>query len=172
MANKPRKTKGQWGEPIDEPQPILHQSRNKPKLETPNFSMIKTAQYPLAEIKKEQEAARIKQEQIDAINRKADARVQIQRITENEKALKKRMVAQAKINKAGGAEYVRAKSGHLRIKRRKQIKQWNQEAAFDRRPEFIQNITKRKKGKRGTSKVGNVIHSLLYPVQPRGHKRW
>jgi hypothetical protein len=111
-------------------------------------------------------------DKIDRINRIASANIQIQRLNEQEKERKKaekelakKQKAQAKIDKAGGIVYVKAKSRHLKRKRKAQIKKWHDE-------ETTPKWARRRKGKRGTSPLGNVIHGVLYPMRPRKKGRW
>ena len=104
-------------------------------------------------------------DRIEKINRVASAKAQIQLIKEQEKALKKKQKAQASIDKAGGIVYVKAKRKHLKYKRKQQIKKWKTE-------EETPKAFRQKKGKIGTSPVGNVIHSVLYPMKPKKKGRW
>ena len=104
-------------------------------------------------------------EKIEKINRVASSKAQIQIIKEQDKALKKKQKAQASIDKAGGIVYVKAKRKHLKYKRKQQIKKWHDE-------ETTPKSFRRKKGKIGTSPVGNVIHSVLYPMKPKKKGRW
>jgi len=189
---KMRKIKGKWGENL----PVSYaesQRQRQAEIDAEKEAQNRTYERE-NQLKRQQASAEKKQlneaqkqvsadeserQRILAINRKADARLQIQRLDEQEKQRKqvekeliKKQKAQAKIDKVGGTEYVTAKLGHLKIKRKKEMRKWKLEKKFNKRPLFIQNITKRKKGKRGTSDVGNVLHSMLYPVQPRRHKRW
>jgi hypothetical protein len=76
------------------------------------------------------------------------------------------------IEKQGGIEYIIAKKGHLKIKRKKQMKQWKQGSSFDKRKPIIQAITKRKKGKLNSSIVGMGITKVLYPIKPKKKGRW
>jgi hypothetical protein len=87
---------------------------------------------------------------------------------DRKKAEKKAEIEKRIIEKQGGIEFVTAKKKHLVHTRKKQIKKWKE----DERPEIIRSLTTRKKGKVGTSKVGNVIHSFLYPVKKRKKARW
>ena len=101
-------------------------------------------------------------------NTTADAKAQIQRLKEQEKQRK----VQEKINKAGGVEFLAAKGKALGRKRKKQMRKWKGEASFDKRPQVIQTLTKRKKGKRNSSIVASGITKILYPVKPKKSGRW
>jgi hypothetical protein len=65
-------------------------------------------------------------------------------------------------------KYAKKKFKYLRHKRKKDIERW----AVRERPEVVKWATTRRKGKLGTSRVGGVIHSILYPIKPRKKRRW
>lgn len=86
-----------------------------------------------------------------------------------EAAERKRLAAQARINKMGGIKYVTAKGKHLKHVHKRKIRQWKKEDEFS--PQVTYLVTK-KKGKRGTSPIGNVLHKMMYPVHPKKRGRW
>jgi hypothetical protein len=87
----------------------------------------------------------------------------------DEKALKKKETAQARIEKMGGAKFVKAKEKHVKFKHKRLIRKWKKEDEFS--PQVTYLVTKRK-GKRGTSPIGNVFHKALYPIKHRKKGRW
>jgi hypothetical protein len=159
---------------IDEERRLAEEQRVINTLEARRISrkLNEVEEKQLVDAQKKVDAEEKERQRILSINRKADARLQIQRLNEQEKQRKqaekeltKKQKAQAKIDKAGGIVYVKAKRKHLKYKRKQQIKKWHDE-------ETTPKAFRRKKGKIGTSPVGNVIHSVLYPLKPKKKGRW
>lgn len=57
-------------------------------------------------------------------------------------------------------------------KKQRAVEKYKTEESFAKRPKFVQAISKRKGGKRGSSIGGQVAHKLLYPVKPLKKGRW
>lgn len=90
------------------------------------------------------------------------------------KAQAKKRAIQDKINKEYGStgaleKYTRAKLKHKVATRKRQVRKWKKEDEFS--PQVTYLVTK-KKGKRGTSPIGNVIHKALYPMKRNKRGRW
>jgi hypothetical protein len=87
---------------------------------------------------------------------------------QRERARRKQVKEEARIEKAGGRKYVTAKEKHARYKRKERMKKWRVEETT---PGFARR--RKGKGKRiGTSPLGNVIQKVLYPVHPKKRGRW
>lgn len=131
----------------------------KPKLTTEQrFDLAE-----IAEIKRIQKAQKKKAE----LEKRLKARADWEKSREGKKELK----AYRKERKEK-TEFDIAKHEHKRVVRKKKIRKWKREAEFEKRPVIIQTLTKRKKGKRGTSPIGQAAHKVLFPVKPLKKHRW
>lgn len=174
MVSKMRKVKGQWGENLPVPYGEAQRKRQEEidaEKEAQNRAYERANQLKRQRVATEAKQLEEARKQLSQ-QTNADARVQIQRLDEQEKQRKqaekelvKKQKAQERIDKAGGVVYVKAKRKHFKYKRKHQVIKWKVE-------EETPKAFRRKKGKVGTSSVGNVIHSLLYPVKPKKKGRW
>jgi hypothetical protein len=114
--------------------------------------------------------------EVDRRKREKEQAVALQEQAKEQKIQQKH---QAAVELAGGErqlsqaqkemqKYAKEKFKYLRHKRKQDIERWK----VRERPAVVRWATTRKKGKLGTSRVGNVIHSILYPVKPRKKRRW